>query len=96
MVLRGIATSIHAVPRSGYTHPTLRSFAYIQRRRITSDNAFFRISEEVREAIHSKKPVVALETTIYTHGALLLQIIVREQPNDRTRVSISRKCRISI
>lgn len=33
-----------------------------------TNNGFFRVSEEVREAIHSKKPVVALETTIYTHG----------------------------
>jgi pseudouridine-5'-phosphate glycosidase/pseudouridine kinase len=38
------------------------------RRRLLSNNAFFRVSEEVREALHSKKPVVALETTIYTHG----------------------------
>lgn len=28
----------------------------------------FQISDEVREAVHSGKPVVALETTIYTHG----------------------------
>jgi pseudouridine-5'-phosphate glycosidase/pseudouridine kinase len=37
-------------------------------RRHLTNNGFFRVSEEVREAIHSKKPVVALETTIYTHG----------------------------
>jgi pseudouridine-5'-phosphate glycosidase/pseudouridine kinase len=35
---------------------------------IPKDNNIFRISEEVREALHSNKPVVALETTIYTHG----------------------------
>ena len=35
---------------------------------IGQGNPFIRISEEVREAIESKKPVVALETTIYTHG----------------------------
>jgi pseudouridylate synthase / pseudouridine kinase len=28
----------------------------------------FRISPEVQDAVHSKSPVVALETTIYTHG----------------------------
>jgi len=39
-------------------------------KRLLSNNAFFRVSEEVREALHSKKPVVALETTIYTHGIL--------------------------
>ena len=26
------------------------------------------ITEEVQEAVQSRKPVVALETTIYTHG----------------------------
>lgn len=31
-------------------------------------NPFIRISEEIREAIETQKPVVALETTIYTHG----------------------------
>ena len=29
---------------------------------------FIKVSEEVREAIETQKPVVALETTIYTHG----------------------------
>jgi pseudouridine-5'-phosphate glycosidase/pseudouridine kinase len=47
----------------------------------------FRISEEIREALHSNKPVVALETTIYTHGfpypenlalASYLESVVRE------------------
>lgn len=28
----------------------------------------FQVSEEVRDAIYNNKPVVALETTIYTHG----------------------------
>jgi pseudouridylate synthase / pseudouridine kinase len=35
---------------------------------VLPDNPFFRISEEVREALFSQRPVVALETTIYTHG----------------------------
>jgi hypothetical protein len=35
---------------------------------IAADNRYFKVSEEVREAIHTGKPVVALETTIYTHG----------------------------
>ncbi|KAL9600727.1 MAG: hypothetical protein Q9219_002968 [cf. Caloplaca sp. 3 TL-2023] len=34
----------------------------------TSKNPFLQISDEVQEAVHSNKPVVALETTIYTHG----------------------------
>ena len=31
-------------------------------------DTFFQTSEEVREAVETGKPVVALETTIYTHG----------------------------
>ncbi|KAJ5662661.1 hypothetical protein N7462_011587 [Penicillium macrosclerotiorum] len=47
---------------------------------------FLRISEEVRDAVATGKPVVALETTIYTHGfpypenialATLLESVVR-------------------
>ncbi|KAF2687886.1 hypothetical protein K458DRAFT_414952 [Lentithecium fluviatile CBS 122367] len=58
----------------------------VARRRCLTNNGFFRVSEEVREALNSKKPVVALETTIYTHGfpypdnvalASLLESIVR-------------------
>ena len=36
--------------------------------RLGSRNDFFKISEEVHEALETGKPVVALETTIYTHG----------------------------
>jgi pseudouridylate synthase / pseudouridine kinase len=52
------------------------------------NSSIFRISEEVREALNSRsKPVVALESTIYTHGfpppenmalASQLEFIVRE------------------
>lgn len=31
-------------------------------------NKYFKVSEEIEDAILQKKPVVALETTIYTHG----------------------------
>ncbi|KAL8967307.1 MAG: hypothetical protein Q9197_005497 [Variospora fuerteventurae] len=31
-------------------------------------NPFLQIADEIQEAVHSNKPVVALETTIYTHG----------------------------
>lgn len=34
----------------------------------THDPRVFRVAEEIQEAVHSGKPVVALETTIYTHG----------------------------
>ncbi|EME81311.1 uncharacterized protein MYCFIDRAFT_204263 [Pseudocercospora fijiensis CIRAD86] len=37
-------------------------------RSIASNSRYFQVSEEVRQAISEKKPVVALESTIYTHG----------------------------
>lgn len=40
----------------------------LARRSLTTKSPFLRISEEVRDAVHTGKPVVALETTIYTHG----------------------------
>nr|OQO25954.1 hypothetical protein B0A51_06278 [Rachicladosporium sp. CCFEE 5018] len=39
----------------------------VQRRAIASNSRLFKISEEVRQALHERRPVVALETTIYTH-----------------------------
>ncbi|KAF2845167.1 hypothetical protein T440DRAFT_435153 [Plenodomus tracheiphilus IPT5] len=67
-------------------HQRHRGIASLPGRRHLTNNGFFRVSEEVREALHSKKPVVALETTIYTHGfpypenlalASLLESVVR-------------------
>jgi Indigoidine synthase A like protein len=40
------------------------------RRSFGSRNDFFKVSEEVHDALQNGKPVVALETTIYTHGTL--------------------------
>ncbi|KAL4901919.1 hypothetical protein BDW74DRAFT_68151 [Aspergillus multicolor] len=51
-----------------------------------AQSKFFRVSEEVRDAVATGKPVVALESTIYTHGfpypesvalASLLETVVR-------------------
>lgn len=39
-----------------------------QRRTISTNSRFFRVSEEVQQAIAERRPVVALESTIYTHG----------------------------
>ncbi|EKV04493.1 hypothetical protein PDIP_87170 [Penicillium digitatum Pd1] len=33
-----------------------------------AQSKFFQVSEEVRDAVATGKPVVSLETTIYTHG----------------------------
>lgn len=40
----------------------------VSKRLLSSNSKFFKISEEVQQAIAEKRPVVALETTIYTHG----------------------------
>ena len=45
-------------PRSGNTRRFLS----------TKNTATFHVSEEVRQAIAEQRPVVALESTIYTHG----------------------------
>lgn len=39
-----------------------------QNRSLTRNSRIFKVSEEVRQAVAEKGPVVALETTIYTHG----------------------------
>jgi pseudouridine-5'-phosphate glycosidase/pseudouridine kinase len=56
-----------AIGRSRLSSRLLSPTSIYGRRHLTN-NGFFRVSEEVREALHSNKPVVALETTIYTHG----------------------------
>ena len=46
-----------------------KSFCVSQfNRALSTHDQFLNVSEEVRDAIHTGKPVVALETTIYTHG----------------------------
>ena len=37
-------------------------------RHVSSGSSLLRVSEEVTDALKTGKPVVALETTIYTHG----------------------------
>ncbi|KKK21822.1 IdgA domain protein [Aspergillus ochraceoroseus] len=41
---------------------------YARQNHSFAQSKFFRVSEEVRDAVATGKPVVALETTIYTHG----------------------------
>lgn len=38
------------------------------RRLLSTNSKFFQVSEEVQQALSEKRPVVALESTIYTHG----------------------------
>ena len=49
--------------------PSLGSqLTYLHRRHLSGREQLFRVSEEVQDALATGKPVVALETTIYTHG----------------------------
>ena len=47
---------------------SLSHYRNLSRCPIDLKNPFIKVSEEVREAVNQQKPVVALETTIYTHG----------------------------
>ena len=38
------------------------------RRPFSADSRYFRVSEEVQQALAERRPVIALESTIYTHG----------------------------
>lgn len=38
------------------------------RRLLSTNNRFLQVSEEVQQALSENRPVVALESTIYTHG----------------------------
>ena len=62
-----------ALTRPCLAQRVFTSAATVPRRSLTN-NDFFRVSEEVREALQSNKPVVALETTIYTHGRWCLRV----------------------
>lgn len=53
-----------ASKRSGI-HIGLDLISVVYQRR---HHSFLQVSEEVRSAVNARKPVVALETTIYTHG----------------------------
>ncbi|KAI2787377.1 Pseudouridine-5'-phosphate glycosidase [Penicillium oxalicum] len=70
--------------RRGTHLPHLRSLHDLQKH---PQSRFLQVSEEVRDAVATGKPVVALETTIYTHGfpypenvalAQLLESVVRK------------------
>lgn len=51
-----------------------------QRRSLVSDrNPYIKVAEEVQEALATQMPVVALETTIYTHGGYIC-VCIRTYP----------------
>lgn len=70
--------------------PFMSKCRFFSFRPLFIDNSYFDISEEVRNALESKKPVVALESTIVTHGmpypsnvecGLEVEKVVRDQVN---------------
>ncbi|PIA96233.1 Pseudouridine-5'-phosphate glycosidase [Cercospora beticola] len=54
--------------RNGLGPVRSQSIQITSRRHLSTNSKYFRVSEEVQQAIAEKKPVVALESTIYTHG----------------------------
>ena len=76
MALRSLYQAVNAIPSASSRQlsfsPVKKIVAVHTRRHahcnVGQGNPFINVSEEVREAIETQKPVVALETTIYTHG----------------------------
>lgn len=60
-----LRSSIRTLVRS---HALVGEHKFGQRQISGKPNEFLQISEEIKYAVGSGQPVVALETTIYTHG----------------------------
>ncbi|KAK3067101.1 hypothetical protein LTR53_016227 [Teratosphaeriaceae sp. CCFEE 6253] len=54
--------------RSPHGFRVARCRGAVTRRTLSTNSRFFRVSEEVQQAVAERRPVVALESTIYTHG----------------------------
>ncbi|KAL9042249.1 MAG: hypothetical protein Q9180_000737 [Flavoplaca navasiana] len=57
-----------ALPSLRYGYGARAGFSHQTPVRLAPNSQFLHVSDEIQAAVHSKKPVVALETTIYTHG----------------------------
>ena len=76
MALRSLYQAVNTLPFASsrqLTFSPVRRIVAVRTHRhahcnVAQGNPFINVSEEVREAIETQKPVVALETTIYTHG----------------------------
>ena len=64
---------IHRFLQSRVSVDTLRLRTVPGLRNKSTSASFLEVSEEIQDAVKLKKPVVALETTIYTHGNIALQ-----------------------
>ncbi len=66
LLVHRFSARLEPLIRSGFRSKVIN---YHQQRSATSvRNRYIKVSEEVRDALKTQKPVVALETTIYTHG----------------------------
>ncbi|KAF9882685.1 hypothetical protein FE257_005533, partial [Aspergillus nanangensis] len=84
MLSRAVARRVYPRRIASSTASALSS--PLRRRHDLSQSKFLQVSEEIRDAVATGKPVVALESTIYTHGfpypesvalASLLESVVR-------------------
>lgn len=71
MLSRGIAARRFCLGRKVFENLALRSRCFHSQKPLGFSSQFLKVSEEVRDAVATGKPVVALETTIYTHGRLI-------------------------
>ncbi|MCJ1396629.1 hypothetical protein MMC18_009520 [Xylographa bjoerkii] len=60
--------SLSLLARDVFHNLATKPFVRLSRRLLSTRSPFLKVSDEVQDAIDSGKPVVALETTIYTHG----------------------------
>jgi hypothetical protein len=69
---RQLPSLLRASNRFNARNNSIASFLNAQKRSYSAArNLVFQVSEEVQDALTTGKPVVALETTIYTHGTPL-------------------------
>lgn len=54
--------------RSNVARRSVLSLSKVHERALSTNSRYYQVSEEVQQAIAEHRPVVALETTIYTHG----------------------------
>ena len=66
-ILHRVATVLPSV-RKYHSRVPISKIEQHRRCNVHPRNPFIKVSQEVREAVENLKPVVALETTIYTHG----------------------------
>lgn len=70
VTMRG-STILPWSPRNSFGRNWLRYISSAYAGHARKKPQAIKVSDEVQDAVHSNKPVVALETTIYTHGGCI-------------------------